>query len=75
MIGEYDYPLWDNSEPLFDCLADLIEPERTCMLTHERWDNGMCAWGVECSECGARFEHETGERWRYCPNCGARVVE
>ena len=27
MIGEYDYPLWDSSKPLFDCLADLIEPE------------------------------------------------
>lgn len=59
-----------------NCLADLIEPEpeRTCMLTHVRWDDGMCTWGVKCSECGARFEHETGECWRYCPSCGAEVV-
>ena len=49
--------------------------ERTCTLTNRRWDNGMCTWGVECSECGARFEHETGECWRYCPSCGAEVVE
>ena len=57
-------------------LADLIEPEqeRTCALTHRSWDDGMCTWGVECSECGARFEHETGECWRYCPRCGAKVV-
>ena len=27
LIGEYDYPLWDNSKPLFDRLAELIEPE------------------------------------------------
>ena len=49
-------------------------PERTCTLTNRRWDHGMCTWGVECSECVARFEHETGECWRYCPSCGAKVV-
>ena len=58
-------------------LAELIEPEpeRTCMLTHERWDDGMCTWGAKCSSCEARFEHETGECWRYCPSCGAKVTE
>lgn len=66
---------WQDIE-LKDRLADLIEPEpeRTCMLTHERWDDGMCTWGAKCSSCGARFEHETGECWRYCPSCGARVM-
>lgn len=48
--------------------------ERTCTLTDKRWDNGACVWGVECSECGTRFEHETGGCWRYCPSCGAKVV-
>ena len=67
---------WQDME-LKDRLADLIEPEqeRTCALTHRSWDDGMCTWGVECSECGSRFSYETGTCWRYCPSCGAKVVE
>ena len=67
---------WEDMEELRDRLADLIEPEQecTCALTHRSWDDGMCTWGGKCSECGARFEHETGECWRYCPSCGAEEV-
>lgn len=61
---------------LADRLADLIEPEeRTCELKKAHWDNGSCTWGVICSACGYKHEHESGLCWNYCPNCGARVVE
>ena len=28
---------------------------------------------LKCSECG--FEHDVSERFAYCPNCGARMIE
>lgn len=48
--------------------------ERTCRNTHKnRW--------FSCSECGFGFmdmfacdEHDIEEQPRYCPNCGAKVV-
>ena len=53
-------------------LADLIEPEpeRTC---HDETESPM---SFLCGECGWFWndpEDELG--FRYCPNCGARVVE
>lgn len=48
--------------------------ERTCRMVDARWDDGQCTWGCRCSACGDRFEHETGKMWRFCPNCGAKVV-
>ena len=73
-LGVEDYLDWRG---VFELLADLIEPEpeRTCELIDKRWDDGTCVWGVECSECGSRFSYETGTCWRYCPSCGAKVVE
>lgn len=38
-------------------------PERTCTRGDEFW---------ECSECGLHGLHD---EWRFCPNCGAKVVE
>lgn len=51
-------------------------------------DDGAGAWGVYCSECGYRFAGPHGKREvsehmaarrdimpRYCPYCGARVVD
>lgn len=49
--------------------------ERTCELRKASWDDGMCTWGVICSECGDRHEHESGVCWKYCPSCGAKVIE
>lgn len=40
-----------------------VEPERTCTRGDEFW---------ECSECGLHGLHD---EWRFCPNCGAKVVE
>jgi hypothetical protein len=67
-------------------LADLIDPqERTCRNLH---DAESYRW-FECSECGCGLEvlNDEGisniedreghfiDRPRYCPNCGARIVE
>lgn len=49
--------------------------ERTCRMVRARWDDGECVWGCRCTACGDRFTYETGTTWRYCPACGARVVE
>ena len=65
-------------------LADLIEPEeRTCRNIAYKNDREFGAPFI-CSECGAdphdaesyfcgfsNGEHD----WRFCPNCGAKVVE
>lgn len=59
-----DYPLWRDSGPLFDMLADLID-RPTC--TPEV--------GLEmrvCSECDVECIDGLAN---YCPNCGAEVVD
>ena len=65
-------------------LADLIEPEeRTCRNAAKKTDREFGNPFV-CSECGAD-PHDaesyycgfsSGEYdWRFCPNCGARVIQ
>ena len=70
---------------IFGRLADLIEPEeRTCRNTAGKPFAGYRMFS--CSECGAYLEVDGdtdanlfagGERPmpRYCPNCGAKVVQ
>ena len=67
----------DDTDQLFARLADLIEPEeRTCRLTYDTVHDDMV-----CSSCGAWLdmvaysELETSGQIRYCPACGARVVD
>lgn len=64
---------WDY---ITERLADLIEPEpeRTCKMVETRWDNGQSVWGCQCTQCGEKFEYENGHTWRFCPECGAKVV-
>lgn len=54
-------------------LADLID-QKTCEFkpTYESFPGFVTI--VECSECGWTIEPWNAERFRYCPNCGARVV-
>lgn len=56
-------------------LADLIEPgaERTCSMDVTDADHGLYTV-LECSECGRSCEEVNG-CYRYCPHCGARVVD
>lgn len=49
-LGEDNYSLWSGSEKLFDCLADLIEPQEHICLGCINWSaiegnpvKGVCA--------------------------------
>jgi len=39
------------------------EPIQECELVDRSWDNGECTWGVVCTACGYKHEHETGRCW------------
>ena len=55
-------------------VSDLeLDEAETCELIDSSWDDGICTWGVVCSGCGARHEHETGVGWNYAPCCGRRI--
>lgn len=56
-------------------IADLID-RPTCEMTECSIDHGSRSWGMRCSRCDTEFEHEKPVYgWRYCPNCGAMVVD
>lgn len=62
-------------EELHELLADLID-RPTCQMVECTVDHGSRSWGMCCTACGKEFEHvKPGFGWRYCPNCGAEVVE
>lgn len=49
-------------------------PERTChMEPDETASHAMCGPAVRCDACGAAVP--AVGTLRYCPNCGAKVVE
>jgi hypothetical protein len=58
-------------------LAELIEPEpeRTCRVL--KFSGALCCLPFfKCSECGAfHYSQTNGAVWKYCPECGAKVVE
>ncbi|WP_302755084.1 hypothetical protein [Collinsella intestinalis] len=67
---------WDFHEfsDVADRLADLIEPEeRTCRVIM-KWD-GLDGRDPVCSECGTYFDDKKWHEQKFCPNCGARVVQ
>ena len=55
-------------------LADKAE-QRHCQMVDIRWDDGQCTWGCQCTRCETRFEHQCAKYMRFCPECGAEVVE
>lgn len=71
--AEYMHP--GDYEELHERLADLID-RPTCKMAECSIDHGSRSWGMRCSRCGTEFEHEKKAYcWRYCPNCGAEVVD
>lgn len=71
--AEYMHP--GDYEKLHERLADLID-RPTCEMTECSIDHGSRSWGMRCSRCGTEFEHEKPVYgWRYCPHCGAVVVD
>ncbi len=62
------------TEQLCQRIADLIEPEeRTCRVIM-KWD-GLDGRDPVCSECGTYFDDKKWHEQKFCPNCGAKVVE
>lgn len=72
-------------EPFFNRLADLIDP--TCRIAYidESWSSPdvghIDEWHYECSRCCYELNDEEMDEFeggalpfRYCPDCGARVV-
>ena len=77
-LGEHDYPLWDDSKPLFNRLADLIEPEpeRTCRAIPRKNEFGHN--DLHCSKCHhlMQVQRDGSEKPpKFCDECGARVVD
>ena len=71
--AEYMHP--GDYEELHERLADLID-RPTCKMTECLIDHGSRSWGMRCSRCDTEFEHEKPVYgWRYCPHCGAVVVD
>lgn len=72
-LGEHDYPLWNDSKPLFNRLAELIEPEpeRTCRVERMEIDEFGRYFYLSCGHM--QMTHNTSAL-PYCPNCGAKVV-
>lgn len=59
---------------ILDRLADLIEPEeRTCRM--EPTGDGSVVCSACRTEYTSRWLHDGEYVERYCPNCGARVVD
>ena len=73
-LGEHDYPLWNDSKPLFKRLADLIEPEeRTCLVVDvHHGPHGITEFELSCGH-GCEWVWDSPPA--YCTACGAKVVE
>lgn len=59
-------------QDFFNRLADLIDPICHVALDEEL-SQELQGEMFRCSKCDAAFPRINGE-YRYCPNCGARVV-
>lgn len=64
-----------------DCIGEEIEdipPADVVPVIHARWiDNGRGGykWAFYCSHCGWIDGYPFNDRFKYCPNCGAKMVE
>lgn len=70
-FSDMDMPAYE----VFNQMADIVD-RPTCMMFECSIDHGSRSWGMRCTACGKEFEHmKPGFGWRFCPNCGAVVVE
>lgn len=61
----------DEAKSDFDCIIDLQPTIKAEPIKHGRW-KGAGMGDYMCSWCG---EVVSGNRYHYCPNCGARMEE
>lgn len=66
---------FDRFEKVYQICQEIVEPiERTCHIKHRGGLPGMVPL-LECEACGeSSYARQDGSWWRYCPECGARVV-
>ncbi len=63
-----------NGVPVDEWLKAHEHEERTCHMTHdESASNAMCGPALRCDACGAAVPAAGAPR--YCPHCGAKLVE
>lgn len=73
--GLHHFPGFFSAQAVVELFADIID-RPTCEMDECSIDHGSRSWGMRCSRCGTEFEHEKpAYGWRYCPKCGAMVVE
>lgn len=63
----------DGDEGIFDRLADLIDPTCDAEQDYDRDEPIQGRWW-KCDVCGEHFIYERGFAPRFCPECGARVL-
>lgn len=63
----------DGDDGIFDRLADLIDPTCDAEQGYDRDEPIQGRWW-KCDVCGEHFIYERGFAPRFCPECGARVV-
>lgn len=72
--GLHYFPGFFSAQAVVELFADLID-RPTCEMVECTVDHGSRSWGMRCTACGKEFEHvKPGFGWRFCPNCGAKVV-
>lgn len=60
-------------EPIASVVADLIDPTCDAEQDYDRDEPIQGRWW-KCDVCGEHFIYERGFAPRFCPECGARVV-
>lgn len=66
-VRKHDYETGDYKETFY-------VPKRTCTIDHIRKiGNKFLEISLSCGH--AIIVHEIGDRFRFCKNCGAKVVE
>lgn len=68
VFGEFTYDDLDEYyTPQIMAIVENIPSADVAPVRHGRWEEYEKIWW--CSECG----FETGLRWDYCPDCGAKM--
>jgi DNA-directed RNA polymerase subunit RPC12/RpoP len=79
LVDMYQQTLWHHRNRIHELQQGsptmvqqmLKDNRRKCHLTRGKWGDHDEKWGCICSECGAKFELQTGNFWNFCPKCGA----
>lgn len=74
LLPAYPVETWREPTDVLSALADLIDPTCHAEQDYDRDEPIQGRWW-KCNGCGERFIYERGFEPRFCPECGARVVD